>query len=339
MALSRARCLAIGLLIGTANQGHAQSSSSMLPGLDLFMPPAARGVDNPALIALGRQLFFDPILSVDSSHSCGSCHQPAKGFTDGRARSVGVHGRHGTRNVPAIVNRGWGRAFFWDGRTTVLEDQVLRPISEPSEMGFSAAEAARRLGKHDRWRRQFVSVLASDADVGGLARALAAYVRSIRAGDSRFDRAMLGDAYALTAVEQRGLELFQGRARCSRCHSGALLTDEAFHNTGVAWRDGIPSDSGRAMVTGKAADVGSFKTPTLRQIGVTAPYMHDGSLGTLEEVIEFYDRGGNANPNRDVELRPLALSVAEKASLLAFLGTLDGLIVEGGRPATHQRHR
>ena len=164
-----------------------------------------------------------------------------------------------------------------------------------------------------------------------LARALAAYVRSIRAGESPFDRAMLGDARALTPLEQQGLELFQGRARCTRCHSGALLTDESFHNTGVAWRNGAPTDSGRAIVTRRSIDVGSFKTPTLRQIGLTAPYMHDGSLQTLDEVVAFYDKGGHPNPNLDAELHPLGLSASEKDALLAFLTTVNGRLVEGMR--------
>lgn len=302
-------------------------------GLDRFMPPPARGVDRQGLIELGRRLFFDPALSADSSLACASCHQPAKSFADGRTVSVGVFGRRGTRNVPSIVNRGWGKAFFWDGRVATLEEQVLRPIIEPAEMGLSVEEAVRRLARHPAWRSQFRSALAAAVSRDGLARALAAYVRSIRAGESRFDRAMLGDARALTELEQRGLELFQGRARCIRCHSGALLTDESFHNTGVAWRQGSPTDSGRALVTRRDRDVGSFKTPTLRQIGMTAPYMHDGSIRTLEEVVDFYDRGGHPNPNRDAELLPLGLSPSEKSALLAFLASLDGKLVEGGTAA------
>ena len=327
--------LIIGAGAATAQSGHGRLVSPA--GLDRFMPPPAHGADNAGLITLGRRLFFDPVLSVDSSHSCASCHQPAKAFADGRATSVGVLGRQGTRNVPAIVNRGWGRAFFWDGRTTLLEDQVLRPISEPNEMGFSAHAAVQRIAKHRFWQKQFRETLGTEPDVTGVARALAAYVRSIQAGDSPFDRAMLGEAYALTEQGQRGLEIFQGRARCVRCHSGALLTDEAFHNTGVAWRNGPPVDSGRALVTRRREDVGSFKTPTLRQVGLTAPYMHDGSLRTLPEVVDFYDRGGHANPNRDSDLKPLHLSPEEKVALLAFLNSLDGRVVEGGARLTLPR--
>ena len=321
-----------------ASDIDAQSSRSASPaGLDRFMPAARGGPEQERLIELGRRLFFDPVLSADSSLACASCHQPARSFADGRTVSVGVFGRRGTRNVPAIVNRGWGAAFFWDGRITSLEEQVLRPITEPTEMGMSLDQVVRRLRKLPAWRAVFRRTLGDDVRESGLARALAAYVRSIRAGESRFDAAMLGENFALTDVEQRGLELFQGRARCARCHSGALLTDESFHNTGVAWRTGEPVDSGRALVTRRATDIGAFKTPTLRQIGTTAPYMHDGSLRTLSEVIEFYDGGGHPNPHRDPELRPLGLSATEKSSLLAFLGVLDGRITEGARTTRHVR--
>ena len=321
-----------GVLLALANPGVAQTTPAVatLPGLDRFVPPPLHGQEDGALVALGRRLFFDPVLSADSSLSCASCHQPARSFADGRTVSVGVFGRRGTRNVPSIVNRGWGKAFFWDGRTTRLEEQVLRPIVEPVEMGMTLDRTVARLRKLPAWRTRFREVLGHDVSEAGVSRALAAYVRSIRAGESRFDRAMLGNAGALTALEQRGLDLFQGRARCARCHSGALLTDESFHNTGIAWRTGEPADSGRALVTRRATDIGAFKTPTLRQVGLTAPYMHDGSLRTLGEVIDFYDRGGHPNPNLDRELHPLGLSALEKAALLAFLGTLDGRIVEGG---------
>jgi cytochrome c peroxidase len=323
---------AVGVLIALASPGVAQTAPAVatMPGLDRFVPAPLHGLEDGALVVLGRRLFFDPVLSADSSLSCASCHQPSRSFADGRTVSVGVFGRRGTRNVPSIVNRGWGKAFFWDGRIRSLEEQVVRPIVEPMEMGMTLDQAVARLGKHPAWRTRFRDVLGHDVSEAGVARALAAYVRSIRAGESRFDRAMLGDAGALTAPEQRGLELFQGRARCARCHSGALLTDELFHNTGVAWRTGEPADSGRALVTQRASDIGAFKTPTLRQVGLTSPYMHDGSLRTLGEVIDFYDRGGHPNPGLDRELHPLGLSASEKAALLAFLGTLDGRIAEGG---------
>jgi cytochrome c peroxidase len=162
-----------------------------------------------------------------------------------------------------------------------------------------------------------------------LGEALAGYLRSIRGGDSRFDRFVAGDSTALSPLEQRGLALFQGRARCDRCHTGPLLTDEKFHNTGVAWQSGGFSDGGRFEVTRRSGDLGAFKTPTLREVARTAPYMHDGSVGTLEEVVDFYARGGNSNPRLDPEIRAIPLGAGERAALVAFLRALTGRVREG----------
>jgi cytochrome c peroxidase len=284
-------------------------------GLDLYLPVPE---DNPLTaekIELGRQLFFDRRLSVDGSISCASCHDPRRAFAGRRAVPVGVFGRRGRRNAPAIVNRAYGRSFFWDGRTTTLEEQVLRPIEDPAEMGSNAVAAAARVG------------LTRDQ----LARALASYVRSILAGNSRFDRFIAGDRRALSTDAQAGLRLFRGTGNCTACHIGPLLSDEQFHNTGVAWVRDRFLDDGRAGVSRRDADRGAFKTPTLREVARTAPYMHDGSLRTLEDVIDFYNRGGRANPALDREIRPLGLARTEKQQLAAFLRALSGEVLEGGR--------
>jgi cytochrome c peroxidase len=285
-------------------------------GLDLYLPVPE---DNPLTvekIEAGRRLFFDTRLSLDGSVSCATCHDPRRAFSSRRAIPIGVHGRAGRRNAPAIVNRAYGRTFFWDGRTTSLEEQVLKPIEDPAEMGSTVDAAAARVG------------LTRDA----LARSLASYVRSILAGNSPFDRFVAGDQRALSADEQAGLRLFRGKASCTACHIGPTLSDEQFHNTGVAWADGRFQDDGRAGVTGRDADRGAFKTPTLREVARTAPYMHDGSLRRLEDVIEFYDRGGRPNRGLDSEIRPLRLTGTEKRSLVAFLRALSGELVEGRRP-------
>jgi cytochrome c peroxidase len=276
-------------------------------GLDLYMPMPE---DNPLTVekvALGRQLFFDPRLSADNSIACGTCHQPARAFADARPVAIGVFGREGHRNAPAILNRGYGRAFFWDARAHTLEEQVLKPIGDPNEMGSSAADAAARVG----------------LSVGDLARALASYVRSILSGNSPFDRFINGDREALTKDEEAGLRVFRGKGNCVACHVGPNLTDERLHNTGVAWVDGELRDPG--------AGRGEFKTPTLREIARTAPYMHDGSLPTLEAVVDFYDGGGRPNPSLDPEIRPLRFTDAEKRQLVAFLHTLSGEVQEGPR--------
>jgi cytochrome c peroxidase len=277
-------------------------------GLDLYLPVPE---DNPLTaekIELGRQLFFDRRLSRDGTLSCASCHQPDRGFADGRAIAVGVDGRQGRRNAPALINRGYGRAFFWDARSASLEDQVLRPIEDPNELGSSAPDASVRVG----------------VPVPEMARALSSFVRSILSGNSPFDRFINGEAEALTADEQAGLRVFRGKGNCTSCHVGPTLTDERTHNTGVAWRDGALNDRG--------AGRGEFKTPTLREVARTAPYMHDGSLPTLESVVDFYDGGGRANPSLDPEVRPLRLTALERLQLVAFLRTLSGDVQFGAPP-------
>jgi cytochrome c peroxidase len=278
-------------------------------GLDMYMPVPE---DNPltsASIELGRKLFFDPRLSRDGSVSCSSCHRPELAFSDGRPVAIGVFGRRGRRNAPALVNRGYGTSFFWDGRSATLEEQVLKPIEDPNEMDLGLEVAASRVG----------------LTVREMSRALASYVRSLLSGNSRFDQFIHGERTALSPAEQRGLQLFRGKANCSACHVGPNFTDERFHNTGIAFRGGRFNDDGRSAITGMEAERAAFRTPTLRAISRSAPYMHDGSLATLEHVIDYYDRGGNENPTLDPEVRRLNLSAAEKRDLLEFLRCLDGV--------------
>ena len=297
-------------------------------GLDrgLLAPP-----DNPVTpekAALGRRLFEDTRLSVDQSRACSDCHQAERAFSDGKRVAVGVRDQEGTRNAPAILNRTYGRTFFWDGRAATLEEQVLQPIQHPQEMGADLPTVVQRLRADTAYQRQFAEAFGHPPDVRSLSFALATYVRTILSGASDYDRYEAGEPTALTPKAQLGLRLFRGRARCSRCHSGSNLTDEDFHNTGVSWGH-RPYDAGRAVVTGVPEDTGKFKTPTLREIERTAPYMHDGSIATLEEVVDFYDRGGNDNPFRDQELRPLKMTEEEKTALVAFLESLSGEIREG----------
>ncbi len=274
-------------------------------GLDLYMPVPENNPLTPAKIALGRRLFFDKRLARDRTLSCATCHDPKLAFSDGRKFAHGINGAEGNRNAPAIVNRGYGESFFWDGRAKSLERQVLEPILNPKELGMTEAEVERRTG----------------LKIAEVAAALASYVRTIRSGNSPYDKYISGDAKALSAQAQAGLAVFRGKGRCTICHVGPNLTDERFHNTGVAWRDGKLVDVG--------AGEGRFKVPTLREVALTAPYMHDGSLRNLEEVIDYYDRGGNANPYLDEDLRPLHLSPEEKISLVELLRSLSGTIREG----------
>ena len=279
-------------------------------GLDLYMPVPEGNPLSVEKVELGRRLFRDRRLSRDRSIACSSCHDPERAFSDGRPVAIGIDRQVGRRSTPALINRGYGRAFFWDGRAAILEEQVLQPIQDPKEMNLTLAEASARVGVPPR----------------EISRALASYVRSILSGNSRFDRFVNGDPRALLPEQQEGLRVFRGKGNCTSCHIGPNFTDEQFHNTGIAWREGALQDEGRSAVTGKPDDRGAFKTPTLREIARTAPYMHNGTLVTLEEVVDFYDRGGNANPSLDAELRPLTLTASEKHSLVAFLRALSGTV-------------
>jgi cytochrome c peroxidase len=268
-------------------------------GLDLYIPVPEENPLTTEKIELGRRLFFDRRLSRDESVACASCHDPKRAYSDGRATAIGVFGRRGRRNAPALINRGYGRRFFWDGRASSLEEQVLKPIEDPNEMDLPLAEATTRVGLTPE----------------EISRALASFVRSILSGDSRYDQFINGKRSALSEEEKHGLELFRGRADCVACHVGPNLTDEELHNTGIAWHDGQFADFGGGE--------GKFKTPTLRDVARTAPYMHNGSLATLEEVVEYYDRGGNRHPFLDSEIHPLHLSAREKRSLVLFLRSLS----------------
>jgi cytochrome c peroxidase len=280
-------------------------------GLDAYVPAPESNPLTREKVDLGRALFFFRGLSADGTLSCGDCHVPARSFTDGRARAVGVRGQVGPRRTPPILNRAWGKAFFWDGRTATLEDQVLQPVLNPLEMGLRLEDIAPRVRADAAVNSRFKAVFQRDAENEDVAMALACYVRSILSGDSPYDRYVAGDRAALTSEQQLGLKLFRGKANCAACHVGPNLTDERLHNTGAGWKDG------------------AFKTPTLREVAGVAPYMHDGSLATLEDVIDFYNKGGRDNPGLDPEMRELELTVEEKRALIAFLKSLSGKVTEG----------
>lgn len=301
-------------------------------GLDAYMPTPPENPVTPEKAALGRRLFFDKLLSRDRSISCGSCHDPELGFTDREPVAVGVGGKKGTRRSPRLINRGYGRSFFWDGRASTLEEQVLKPIENPIEMDLAVDDAIARLSADSAYASAFQNVFGSEPDQQSLARALATYVRTIVSGDSPYDRYVAGDPGALNEEEKLGLQVFRTKGNCVTCHMGPNLTDERFHNTGVAYKEGEFVDDGRFVATKRPQDRGAFKTPTLRDVALTPPYMHDGSLRTLEDVIDDYDKGGTANPNLDPEINELRLTDKEKAALGAFLKTLTGKLQEGLEP-------
>lgn len=308
--------------------GSGQPLEPLL-GLDAFMDAPPENPLTAEKAELGKRLFFDKRLSLDGSLACAGCHDPARAFADSRAVAVGVFGREGSRRVPKLLNRGYGRSFFWDGGASTLEEQVFKPILNPAEMALTEREAVGRVRRDAAFAEDFARIFGAVADRRTIAFALASYVRTIRSGDAPYDRYLAGYTAALDGRQKRGLRLFRTKANCVACHLGPNFTDEDFHNTGVGWESGAAADPGRQQVTGRIGDTGSFKTPTLREAAWTPPYMHNGSLATLREVIDFYDEGGVRNPYLDPEIVPLRLTAAEKTDLAAFLESLNGRVVDG----------
>jgi cytochrome c peroxidase len=286
---------------------------------DLRVPSGApTGGD---VVELGKLLFFDPRLSRDGTISCASCHDPARGFTDGLALARGLGGRTLQRNTPTVVNRALSTRQFFDGRSESVEAQALVPIEHPDEMGLPLGDAVAFLDATPEYRQRFQAAFGRAPSSEGIAAALATFQRALLSGDSRADRYEAGDRGALSQEEERGRLVFRTEGRCTACHAGSNFTDEAFHDTAAVIDQ---RDEGRKQATGRSGDRGRFKTPTLRDVSRTGPYLHDGSAGTLEEVVDLYDRGGLRAG--DIEMRPLALSAADKAALVAYLRALDGAV-------------
>jgi len=277
--------------------------------------------DNPqsdAKIELGRMLYFDKRLSADNTISCASCHDPKHGWSNNDATAVGVGGQRGGRSSPTIVNSGYQRFQFWDGRAGSLEEQALGPIANPIEMNLPIEEAVKKLAAIAGYQKRFQEVFSSGVTADGIAKAIAAFERTVVSGNAPYDRFKNGDQAALTAEAQTGMKLFFGKANCSACHKGPHFTDGGFHNLGVGMT-AKEVDQGRRKISGLEGDHGAFRTPTLREIARTAPYMHDGSLKTLEEVVDYYDKGGHPNDYLDEEIYPLKLKPEEKQALVTFL--------------------
>jgi cytochrome c peroxidase len=342
--MSRLLVAAIGLTIAVS-AAHAAGTRMRLtanPATTRY-PGADRAVAGEA--ELGRQLFFDRRLSAGDTMSCASCHQPEHGFSDGERFSRGVTGRPMARHTPHLYNLAWSRTFFWDGRAASLEEQVLGPLNSADELGLPADRAVRKLAEIPEYAEGFARVYRQGLTVHTLARAIAAFERTLVAADSPFDRFEAGDSTALSPAAQRGRALFFGAALCSRCHSGPDFTDGKFHNTGVEG-----TDPGRAAVerVGQFRDrpypffqmQRAFKTPGLRNVSLTAPYFHDGSEPTLDSVIRFYNQGGKAKDGAvSLDVRPLRLGDEAIADLLAFLASLSSPIdasLKGPEPGSNQ---
>ncbi|MCI0486235.1 MAG: cytochrome-c peroxidase [Blastocatellia bacterium] len=317
--------------------------------------------DNPltaAKVELGRMLFFDKLLSSDSSVSCASCHEPRFAFADGKRVAEGIGGKRGTRNSPTILNAMFNTGQFWDGRADSLEAQAKMPLVDPNEMGNESFEqVVERLEAIPDYASRFREVFGGRVRIDSIAKAIAAFERTLVSANSPFDRFIAGDREALSEAAERGFFIFRTKGRCTICHSlnqaFPFLTDQNFRNTGVAanhpafggltrramqivrtpqsraslgalaTEDGA-HELGRFLVTGNALDLGTFRTPSLRNVELTAPYFHDGSAATLADVVRFYMKGGNDNPSRDWELQPVDLTEREQSDLIEFLKSLTG---------------
>jgi cytochrome c peroxidase len=306
----------------------------------------------PAKVELGRQLYFDKRLSRDNTVSCATCHDPAKGWTDCAPVSTGIDGQKGGRSAPTVINRILGKTQFWDGRAASLEAQAVGPIANPIEMGFTHPEVVERVNGIEGYAIQFEAIFGGPATIDAIGKAIATFERTIVSGASkndyyeqalpffnyepseddsaefteRMERAlMLEETHRMSVQAERGRELFFGKAACSQCHVGEDLTDELFHNLGVAYAEA----DGRWSETKEDKDRGAFKTPTVRNIALTAPYMHDGSMATLMEVVEHYNKGGNKNPKLSEKIFPLNLTEQEKQDLVRFMEeALTGEVTE-----------
>ena len=285
----------------------------------------------PAKAELGWLLFFDPRLSADGTVSCASCHSPKYGFGDGAPVSTGIKGQKGGRSAPTVINRVYGALQFWDGRAPSLEEQAKGPIANPIEMTVekdmnkahqACVECLRAI---PGYRQRFKEVFGTEEfTIDHIAKAIATFERCVLSGNSPYDRYNDGDKKAMSESAVRGMDLFFSRkTRCSSCHDGAALTLNRFANVGIGMDKPNP-DLGRYNVSKDESDKGAFKTPGLRDIANTAPYMHDGSLKTLEEVVEHYDKGGVPNPWLHADVRPLKLTVQEKKDLVEFMKSLSG---------------
>ena len=275
-------------------------------------------------VDLGKLLFFDKRLSSNGKFSCASCHNPDLGFGDGVALGVGVMGTPLRRNTPPLYNLAWNTVFFWDGRSASLEEQALLPVVAPDEMNMPLAELIPKLERVPYYVQAFGEIYPeSGITAENAAKAIAAFERTIISDNSPFDRYMKGDKSAMSPEAIRGLELFRGKADCVDCHSGPNFTDNGFHNIGLPSTE----DKGRGEVVNVRRAVGAFKTPGLRNVLLTAPYMHDGSMKSLEEVVRFYNTGGENKTDISQLIKPLRLTRGEILDLIAFLGALTDPVV------------
>lgn len=334
IGLMFAALLAIVTLSGCANKDESKAvidPEKLLQTLKNDSPLVPLGkvpipADNPMtadVVKLGQMLFFDQRLSEANDRSCATCHDPQKGYGDDKATLEMINGKPGARNSPTIINAGYYTSNFWDGRAKSLEEQALGPIQNPNEMNQDLNQLVEELKAVEGYNEYFAAAFPDGITSTNIAKSIAAFERQVVVDDTRFDQFMEGDTNALTQQELHGLDLFAGKAMCSTCHNGPNLSDNNFYNVGLE-----SEDEGLYAITKKAGDMGKFRTAGLYGITHTAPYMHDGSLKSLEDVIDYYNNGGGEHRNKSFYLKnfmsPIGLTDSEKADLLAFLKVLGG---------------
>jgi cytochrome c peroxidase len=310
----------------------------------LGLPAVPVPADNPPTlqtIALGRKLFYDPRLSKNNTVSCASCHNPYLGFADGRPIALGFGGALGVRNAPTLLNAAYSPLQFWDGRASSLEAQSAFPLANPLEMDQPHDVSVSKVRKDPEYKAEFSQAFGpGPITLALIEKSLASFERTLLSGNSAFDQYQYGgNKQALSPAAIRGLAIFRDpkRGNCAVCHTiedhYALFTNGTFHNIGVGVNAaGDLTDLGRFDQTKKEAEKGKFKTPTLRNVALTAPYMHDGSQKTLKDVVDFYAGGGNSNPNLDHDIKPLHLSAQDRADLVTFLESLTGEMPQNAGP-------
>jgi len=304
----------LGALLALALTGTAAAGPFDLGPV----PYPADNAYTPAKAALGKQLYFDPRLSSDGSVSCASCHNPALGWSNALPFGVGVKGQQGGRNSPTVINSAYNKQQFWDGRAPSLEEQAKGPIANPIEMGNTLEKAIATLNGIPGYVRAFDAVFPGEGiTADNLAKAIATYEREIVSNPAPFDAFQHGDTTAMSESAQRGWDLFRGKAQCISCHNGPTLSDGRYHDLGID--DG---DEGRIAVTKKKSDKFKFKTPTLRDVALTAPYMHNAQDADLMAVMKYYNKGGDRKQGN--ELKPLGLNDQDLQDLVAFMHALTG---------------
>lgn len=290
-------------------------------GLPELKTPADNPL-SPERVALGKQLFFDKRLSKDGSASCETCHLQEKGWTDGKPLSAKVGGAMNTRHSPTLFNVGYNQSWYWDGRAETLEKNI--EAAWKNQLGAAPAEIATAIAKIPGYTVQFQTIWKRDATADDIVAALASFLRTLRSGDSPWDRYEAGDKKAVSEEAVRGAELFRGKAACATCHTPPLYTDLGFHNVGIGFDKPEP-DPGRGKISKDEKQNGAFKTPTLRSVSTHPPYFHDGRAATLEEAVDYMLSGGlkDKNPNLDQNLKAVKLSAKERADLIAFVRALE----------------